>query len=146
MFKSYKSVQDMFDSIELEQKKHPIKHFFFTVKCKLEKWFIDNPRDLINNIDWFMQRGLRGYSDYDVWDFDDYLSKVIRDGLTNLKNNSNGHPGELKSMEEWQGILDEIIWIFKVDKEQILKLSPEEKKRYNKGWKLFQKYFYNLWD
>ena len=62
--------------IEKEKKEQPIKDFFFTIQCKLEKLFIDNPRDFKNNIKWFIQRGKRGYSDRDLWSFDWYLAEI----------------------------------------------------------------------
>ena len=50
MNKSYKNIDEMLIDIKKEQKAHPIKNFFFTIQCKLKKWFINNPRDLKNNI------------------------------------------------------------------------------------------------
>ena len=76
-----------------------------------------------------------------------------------------------KSIKEWKRILGEIQWTFKtvkkidngnwilVENEKQRKrikslkfrkkyhiMTKEECKRYNEGWKLFKKYFYNLWD
>ena len=76
-----------------------------------------------------------------------------------------------KGMKEWKKILDEIIWTFEVtlkvqDKDWVYiplakyrkKFENQDKKRnyhimtktecerYKKGWKLFQQYYFDLWD
>ncbi len=62
----------------------------------------------------FFIRGRRGWAPMDVWNFDYYLSEVIRDGLIYLKKTTHGYPGSLKSPEEWEEILDKMIWTFDV--------------------------------
>ncbi len=125
MSKQYKSVEEMLNDIKKREKEHPIKDFFFTIQCKLEKWFWDNPRDLIDNIKWFIQRGKRGYSDRDLWDLQHYITGVMINSLKDLKGQLHGYPcgqnnvqsiqtddKEEPGMTEWKGIIDEIIWTF----------------------------------
>ena len=83
-------------------------------------------KDIYLNIKWFFQRGKRGYSDCDVWDFDNYLSNVIIKGLKDLHKQIHGVPGDLAdkfkdqndsdstdiAMIEWKKIIKEIIWTF----------------------------------
>jgi len=75
-----------------------------------------------------------------------------------------------KSMIEWKKILSEIIWTFEVTskiqdhdwiyiplakyrnkyenktKRGYHLMTKEECKRYKNGWKLFQQYYFDLWD
>jgi len=159
MNKSYKNIDEMLIDIKKEQKAHPIKNFFFTIQCKLKKWFINNPRDLKNNIKWFIQRGKRGYSDSDLWDFDSYLAEIISKGLKEFSEEIHGVPDDIakkfkdedkeliESVKEWKRILLEISWTFEnTDLIDRVEYDKEVLKRYNNGWRLFKKYFYHLWD
>jgi hypothetical protein len=56
--------------------------------------------DFFRDIKWFFQRGARGYSDSDVWNFDCYLSDVIYNGLKQLKEIKHGFPCGYK--ENWK--------------------------------------------
>ena len=74
-----------------------------------------------------------------------------------------------KGLKEWKKILDEIIWTFEVTlkmrdknwvyiplakyrkqfkntKKHFHVMTKEECERYKKGWKLFQEYYFDLWD
>ena len=53
-------------------------------------------------IKWFIQRGQRGYSDRDLWDYDVYLATIIRDGLRDLSYKVYGHPTDYKNIKQWQ--------------------------------------------
>jgi hypothetical protein len=57
-------------------------------------------------------RGKKGWAPMDTWSFDYYLSPIIRDALTHLKKNNHGYPGSLDNQEEWEVILEKIIWTF----------------------------------
>jgi len=59
---------------------------------------------------WFFQRGFRGYSDYDVWDFDHYLAGVIGKGLKHLAKDGIGYPckDEFPTLESWHKVLNEL--------------------------------------
>jgi hypothetical protein len=141
----------------------------------------DLPMDIYRDIKWFIQRGKRGYADCDVWAFDEYLSKIIINGVKDLKFQMHGVPadqffsskdGNDINMGAWKLILDEIIWAFEVtqkiinaewvylnskkrNKKSTSKFSKEFKYhimtreeclRYRNGWRLFQKYYFKLWD
>lgn len=105
----------------------------------------------IRKIKCFIQRGIRGYSNEDLWSFDYYLSGVIANGLKDLKKMAHGYPGELESMEEWQGILDKIIDGFDYYHKNQFEVGNKEEidemyKRLNKSFDLFKKWFSGLWD
>ena len=155
--------------------------FILNPKMNWLRWIIYNlpdiPKNCYRNIKWFIQRGKKGYADCDVWDFDNYLSKIISNGLIDLKSQVHGvpcHPnfsskdGKDIYLDKWKTVLDEIIWTFEVVQKIInaewlylnskkrnntkMKefgyyiMSKEECLRYRSGWKLFQKYYFNLWD
>ena len=65
-----------------------------------------------DNIRWFFrsfklaaQRIKRGYSDYDLADFGDYLTRMAACGLEDFKNKTVGYPGTLTE-EEWSHMLE----------------------------------------
>jgi predicted N-acyltransferase len=127
------------------------------------KKIIGFPRDWCLNIKWFIQRGQRGFADCDVWDFDNYLARIISNGCKQLKKNNN------HSLDD--GILEKIIYTFEAeekitqmdwiycketDRKKFEKLSKncdflylmnkEECEKVREGWNLFRKYFNQLWD
>ena len=113
---------------------------------------------MIRKIKKFIQRGIRGYSDEDLWDFDIYLAKVISTGLKQFKKEEHGMPTDIhdkykkddkKAAEEWNNIIDKIILSFEMHIELLAEpiiLKGIEKKEYEEGLKLFIKYLGNLWD
>ncbi|MBI2020197.1 hypothetical protein HYS94_02140 [Candidatus Daviesbacteria bacterium] len=59
---------------------------------------------ILDEIKYFIQRGRRGWSDRDIWDFESYLHKILAGGLTYLAKSENGHPCRLiilEGQEEW---------------------------------------------
>lgn len=56
---------------------------------------------------WFIQRGMRGYSDLDNWNLGYYVLKVLSKGAAQLRDNHHGYPHEL-SNKKWTSILNEI--------------------------------------
>lgn len=88
----------------------------------------------------FIQRGIRGYSDRDTWNFNDYLTDVIIGGLIRLKKDKICYCKDLTKIIEG----------FKAYK----KLSDYRNKRnyklnlekFQKGLKLLCKNYMNLWD
>lgn len=127
--------------------------------------------DIFRNLKHRYQRQARGWSDQDTWSFDSYLAIVIIGGCKHLKKYIHGYPSNLKSIQEWKQILNEIIWTFEmvlkiVDMDiiyytkkkkswkefnekhntKIRYMTRNEYLRYNKGWNLFRDYFTSLWD
>lgn len=43
---------------------------------------------------WFFQRARRGWSDRDLWSFDQYLAEVFAGGFRRLADQSHGYPAE----------------------------------------------------
>lgn len=180
--KKFKSAIEMIEDMEREKKEHPIKDFFFTIQCKLTKWFWDNPRYFIQDIYCFFQRGKRGYSYKDCWSVDWYLAEILPKMLKQLQNNQHILPtwqvGESEEIaqERWDGYLNKMIKTFETankiqntdylyikskeyDTEEnkdfrnrmkhldfLNIMTKQECEEYEEGWRLFQEYFFSLWD
>jgi hypothetical protein len=106
---------------------------------------------------------------YDTWSMDSTLSLLIHPMLVQLKATQHGHPANMTE-QEWNEILDEMIWAFEQkcrddwesdyyeyeddNTERFgLKLVWEDRagakahqERMSNGFKLFGKYYENLWD
>ena len=141
----FKTSQELADKWD---KQHPVLNSFQTYYYKISR-IKELPRDIYQNIKWFIQRGSRGFADCDVWSFDCYLSDIIVDGLKNLKENIHGHPVGLGNKKEengeelWKNILNEIIWTFEVSKkiqnhEWILINSERQRTKFIKNINKFE--------
>jgi hypothetical protein len=105
---------------------------------------------MINKIRWFIQRGCRGYSDNDVWNFNFYLTNVLIGGITQLKTKSHGFPAQLTA-EKWDEILGQIVNHLQasIDADENAATLKELKAgdaELQKGLKLICKWYGNLWD
>lgn len=59
----------------------------------------------------FWQRGRRGWADEDVWSFDDYITRVMAEGIAHLADTDHGWPGENSKWpthEEWVAYLRDL--------------------------------------
>lgn len=63
-------------------------------------------------IKWFFQRGMRGYSDEDVWSIDIWFKSIIIPMLEQLKETKQGYPIDMTE-EEWNLTLNNMINYFK---------------------------------
>src|ERR1035437_1028853 len=98
------------------------------------------------------ERAARGFSDYDWWGFDSYLTFVILGGLKKFRKDANGYPGDLTS-EEWNDILDKMILGFETRQKMVNCKFGYEGERYeaavlirDEGTALFVKWYDQLWD
>jgi hypothetical protein len=140
-----------------------------------------NPKGLWYNIcfvpkaiKYFIQRGIRGYSDQDVWNLDMHLARVMHGSITKLQANKNGCPWDIPSDEYGKALKDILIGLeayreiqddtFLEDcmeandnKEDLLcpaKLEVEKYKeevakrmeKFNKAMDLLKQYYCYLWD
>lgn len=107
----------------------------------------------------YVERARKGYCFRDLWSFDNWLSKIIANGLKEFKENVSGYPSETIDWEEWMDILDEMIECFeeqsrRIDNfpegEDFIKVYEERMKfkreKLHRGLELLEKYFYDLWD
>lgn len=101
------------------------------------------------------ERVTRGFSEYDWWNFNSYLTFVILGGLKKFKEDGNGWPGGIKQ-EEWPIILDKMIAGFEAQ-EDLSEHWPAKGQSYedwqrpllekwDEGSALFIEYYGTLWD
>lgn len=106
------------------------------------------------------QRKAKGYSEFDFWNFHNYHSWMMISVLEDFKKGM-GHPvdDQIKSMEDWIAILDEMIEGFKASLE-ISYMDTYDRKihgswsewekplreKYERGMELLSKYYFALWD
>ena len=93
---------------------------------------------------------------YDTWSMDDTLAPIILPMLVQLRATTHGFPSVLTE-QEWNEILDEMIWAFEqkcrddwLEDYDYNKWDSEgvkaHQERMTNGFKLFGKYYENLWD
>lgn len=92
----------------------------------------------------------RGGGCCDVFNLDYYLARKILKPLKafrgSLEVSGGGYPVETKSMEEWLGILDKMIFSFQNEVDGNDNLGDTEKyQKVQEGFELFGKYYQNLW-
>jgi hypothetical protein len=102
-------------------------------------------------------RAERGFSTYDWWNFNSYLSWVIIQGLEKFKTGA-GHPvyGGVATMEEWVAVLDEMIDGFKAIEAIVEHDRPKDipydeweaglRAKWERGMELFTTFYGSLWD
>jgi len=109
-------------------------------------------KDIKYEIKFASQRVLRGYSDKDIWNFDEHIANVIKEVCFKLAHESMGHPMHLKE-EEWKQTLLDISFgfgsylemrsgFYDVKDKEFKRLQKE----YKKGLKLFIDNHEYLWD
>ena len=93
------------------------------------------------------QRMTRGWDDGETFSLDKSLAILILPRLKRFKELKRGCPGSLSSIEEWEEILDDMIFAFEFSASEEIYGSPSEEKmnRVNKGLALFATWFNYLW-
>jgi hypothetical protein len=93
------------------------------------------------------QRGTRGWDDSETWNLETRLAEHILPRIKRLKELTIAYPDDLQSFEDWQGILDEMIFAFEYhSKDQMDKMdiTEEDYRRVENGLMLFAKHYNNL--
>lgn len=96
------------------------------------------------NIKSFIQRGIRGYSDMDCWDFDSYLEDVIEGGVTHLLLNS--HYSDSKRIDDLTKIIDTMNTARAIKETHDKDLMKYRKQEFKKGMKVLTDKWHELWD
>ena len=96
----YKSVEEMLEELEKDRCWYKEIHYWV---YRLFQSIGMVPSEIL----WFIQRGRRGYSDRDIWNFQWYLAWIISNGVNQLKEEKNSCPEDL-TVEEWDNILGKI--------------------------------------
>ncbi|MHA1437927.1 MAG: hypothetical protein ACTSPD_10155 [Promethearchaeota archaeon] len=122
------------------------------------------------NVPNFIGRIKKGYGKADVWNFDYHIASVIEGGVRELADHHMGHDATMTD-EEWTEILYRISNTFATARKvanhdiilttnqrdyrhmkkimknhDVVVYSPELTKDFYKGFDLFKKYFFGLWD
>jgi hypothetical protein len=109
-------------------------------------------------IKYFFQRHFRGYDNCDIWDLRNYIARKTIKPLKRFRANLRGYPSDL-TYRKWQNIIDKMIfsmdWVLNETDYLTTEIekNSKDKERYiniqnkvDEGFKLFGKYFRNLWD
>jgi hypothetical protein len=109
-------------------------------------------RDWLRKAKNFYQRGVRGYSDQDLWSFDAFLLDIMVRGLRDFKKNGLvGHPVDI-DMDKWERTIDNIAdglesGIKLMDGDYKYKNKAQRlQKEFENGMVLLKKHYFNLWD
>ena len=152
MTQSAKSVEDVFEEIENKRiklkKNNPIGYFLIhCVYYPIYRFWHNRVRMYPKEVKWFIQRGKRGFSDCDVWNFYDYHSKMVKEALIKLRKDKHGYPANLsletdkedEGAERWNTILGKIINTFeqaeKIGSMDVIEYIPGDKT----NWEVFIK-------
>ncbi len=113
-----------------------------------------------NRILQFIDRGRNGFSPYDCWNLDAYISGVLSKAITQYAKDANGFPSNLESQEQWQAILAEMAEGFRVHAEEAWNLGyvdgefsveaykqdyAKMERKLNKSLSLLKKHYQSLW-
>lgn len=111
----------------------------------------------MNYLNHWTQRMKKGYSEEDGWDACSHIATVIIGSLTAMRDNIQGCPNELadihgsvdKGCEIWEITISKIIKAFEIEKGMLeydfVKLTKQQEREKNEGWKLFKRYYQALW-
>lgn len=98
------------------------------------------------------KKGLAKIQDNELWSLDFTLAKYILPRLEKYRNMERmSYPSKLSGEEEWNDILDKMIYAFKyvIERDNFYFDYDTEKeriKKYKEGMNLFAEYFMELWD
>lgn len=115
-----------------------------------------------------IQRFIRGYADEDVWQMDYWFINIVPKMLRQLRDKGMGYPSKFNSKEEWHDELNKMIYYLEQanpfdDKEENeystdekfepekflqreLEIQKDKNKMKDEFFKLFNEYFWELWD
>lgn len=79
--------------------------------------FFDFLKDIPKEIEWFFQRGTRGYSDRDVWDVSNWFENTAIPMLEQLQKTKHGYPMNMTE-QQWNITLNNMIDYFKESTEK----------------------------
>jgi hypothetical protein len=111
------------------------------------------------DIRFLYQRLTRGWDDSDTWSLDYPIAKFILPRLVRFKDLTMGHPCSMTE-EEWNAIIDEMIWGFKwiiednsshafdvkgSFNQELFDKHYAQEDRANAAMETFGKYYRNLW-
>lgn len=97
-------------------------------------------------IDQNIDRLRYGYSYQDIWNLDTTIAKFILPRLIAFRKHSKGYPHRAKGFQQWNKIIDEMIFAFDYYANHSGEIVDEKTStRIGRGMDLFAEYFYDLW-
>jgi len=115
--------------------------------------------ELYDHVRYFIQRGMRGYSDRDVWGWCNHHSEMMVGVLQHLRKYKHGYPvgltpakwdKKLTVMEEgFQAMIDEendVTSYKRLSNKEYRKLIFKRRRKLMLGLKYFREHYYSLWD
>jgi len=92
------------------------------------------------------QRIFRGWDDSDTWSLDITIAEFILPRLKRFKACQGCYPCHFETREDWDAILDKMIFAFeKLADNTIPLLSEADERKVRHGLYYFAKYYRNLW-
>ena len=82
---------------------------------------------------------------WDTWSMDYSLAHIILPMLKQLKENNHGYPATLTE-KSWNDIMDKMIYAFECKVLDGDLFDTGNQKKMQEGFRLFGKYYQNLWD
>ena len=126
--------------------------------------FWGNISETFRWLKWSWRRAFRGWADCDWWSMDAYLVVIILPMLKELREKNISYPGhgQASTPEKWDAILDKMIEGFEAA-QRILEdeyykeisgdnfdawgeASKKDQELFHRSMKLFNKWFFSLWD
>jgi hypothetical protein len=101
----------------------------------------------VRQAEWKKQRKERGFDNTELWNLDATIANFIIPRLKAFKETKGCHPGNFKNEKAWDKCIDEMIFAFEFASNEGFGVDyASNKKRADKGLKLFAKYYFHLWD
>lgn len=184
--KTYDSVEEMFADMKRRDLEDvpfkalkPVKAYLRSKSLEgYNLWYwLSEPWKLVTELPgfhwrrakWFVQRGKRGYADFDLWGLDGYLLSWLPDAIAELREIAHGFPTTMydedvdwsdpgqeasdAAFAKWLDILAEIENGLRsgVRYSDILDDMTEEERevereKFEAAWNLMGKHFFSLWD
>ena len=106
-------------------------------------------KDLLRKIKYTYQRAKHGYTDIDTWNIDVWFLDIMPKILKQYKENLHGYPTVLNSQEEWENIIERMIFLLsEMNENNCTYVNPYEKEflsnienhleKVNHGWQIKQ--------
>lgn len=109
-----------------------------------------NIRNLFKNIHCCYERITKGFCSRDIWNMDDYVTRLLRDMFKYFADNCQGYPGdgsaEGKSIEAWEKYLHNISYLLNQSLESVNSDPNVRKSAREEAFKYILKRFDSFWD
>ena len=91
----------------------------------------ENPISIVRlfcqDIKFCLQRICKGYCDRDLWNIDYWFLQQFPSMLEEFKKNTHGYPSQFNTQEEWENVIDKMIFLFhEANQDTCSKRNPYE--------------------